>query len=139
MSNVEVVRRLLDAFERGDLDSQLALLAPDVEIVEWPDAPDSRTFRGHAGARQASAAWGEVWEWLRSEVDELAEIGDRVVVSGRTHGKGKGSAVEVDVETCNVYALREGKVTRVELFTSKGPAMRAAGLAEAAMESDEAR
>jgi len=138
MSNVEVVRRLLDAFERGDLDSQLTLLAPDVEIVEWPDAPDSRTFRGHDGARQASEAWGEVWEWLRSDVEEVAEVRDRVVVSGRTHAKGKGSAVEVDVETFNVYTLREGKVTRVELFTSRGPAMRAAGLAEV-MERDEAR
>jgi ketosteroid isomerase-like protein len=134
-----VVRSLMAAFERGDVDAQLTLLAPDVEIVEWPDAPDPRTFRGHAGARRAREAWAEVWEWLRSDVEEVAEAGDRVVVCGRTHAKGKGSAVEVDVEAFNVYTLRDGRVTRIELFTSKGPAMRAAGLTEAAIESDEAR
>jgi hypothetical protein len=33
-------------------------------------------------------------------------------------------------EAYNVYTLRDGKVTRIEFFTTKEPALRAAGLGE---------
>ena len=134
LTNREVVQRLAKPFEADDTDTQLALLDPDIELVEWPDAPDRRTFRGHAGAIEAASSWNEVWERLRNETDEIVEAGDRVLVSGRTRGKGRGSSVEVEIETFNVYTVRDGKVTRIEFFTSREPAIRAAGL-----QSEEAR
>jgi len=126
--NLEIVRRVMEAYEVGDTEAQLVLLDSDVELVEWPDTPDSNTFRGHEGALEAARSWAEAWEWLRNEVDEMVEAGKRVLVCGRTRGKGKGSAVEVEIDAFNVYTLRDGKVTRMEFFTSREPALRAAGL-----------
>jgi ketosteroid isomerase-like protein len=125
---VALVHELMEAFERSDTEAQLALLDPDVEMVEWPEGPDQRTYRGHEGAVQAWQLWFEAWEWLRNEVEEIVEAGDKLLVCGRTHGKGKGSAVEVAMDAFNVYTIREGKVTRIEFFTTKEPALRAAGL-----------
>jgi ketosteroid isomerase-like protein len=118
----------MEAFEQSDIDAQLEILDPAVELVEWPEGPDQRTYRGHDGARQAMASWFEAWEWLRNEIEEIVEVGDKVLVCGRTHGKGKGSAVEVAIDAFNVYTVREGRVTRIEFFTTREPALRAVGL-----------
>jgi ketosteroid isomerase-like protein len=126
--NVALVRRLMEAFDRGDFDAQLSMLDRDVELVEWPEGPDQRRFRGHDGAGQAFESWFEAWEWLRNDVQEFVEAGDKVLARGRTYGKGKGSAVEVAIDAFNVYTVREGKVTRIEFFTTEEPALRAAGL-----------
>jgi ketosteroid isomerase-like protein len=128
--NVEIVRRAMAAYEAGDLDTQLEVLDPNIELVEWPEGPDQRTYRGHTGAVRAAESWAEAWEWLRNDVDEIVETGDKVLVCGRTFGKGKGSSVEVAIDAFNVYTLRDGKVTRIEFFTKKEPALRAAGLDE---------
>jgi ketosteroid isomerase-like protein len=124
--NVAVVRRLTEAFDRHDVDAQLALLDPDVELVEWPETIDQSTYRGHDGAIKAFQSWFEAWERLRNEVDEIVENGDKVLVCGRTHGKGRGSSVEVVIDAFNVYTIRNGKVTRMEFFTTEEPALRAA-------------
>jgi ketosteroid isomerase-like protein len=134
LTNADVVRRLMEAFAEGHTEAQLELLDPDVELVEWPDSPDAKTFQGHSGAVAATASWAEVWEWLRNDVEEIVEAGDRVLVCGRMRGKGKASAVEVEIEVFNVFTFRDGKVMRMEFFTSKEPALRAAGL-----QSQEAR
>jgi ketosteroid isomerase-like protein len=125
--NVEIVRRTVEAFDRGKLDV-LPLLADDVELVEWPEGPDQRTYRGHSGAIKAFESWFEVWASVRVEVEEIVEAGDQVLLCGKTHGKGKGSAVEVSTDAFNVYTIRDGKVARIEFFTRKEPALEAAGL-----------
>jgi ketosteroid isomerase-like protein len=137
--NVEIVKRAMAAFEAGDLDTQLKILDPGVELVEWPEGPDQRRYRGHSGAIRAAESWSEVWEWIRVEADEVIDAGDKVLICGRTFGKGKGSSVEVAIDTYNVYTLRDGKVTRIEFFTTEEPAVRAAGLDESSKKAEEAR
>lgn len=128
--NVEVVQRLMEAFDAGDWDTLFVLIDPEVVVSEWPDAPDSKTLHGHAGVTEIFQSWAEAWEWIRSEADEFVEAGDHVLACGRTRGKGKGSEVEVEIDAFNVYTLRDGKVTRMEFFTTKEPALRATGLTE---------
>jgi ketosteroid isomerase-like protein len=130
LSNADIVRQLMERFEAGDFEGQLELIDPDVVLVEWPEAPDTKTAHGHAGVRQINESWFEAWEWIRTEVDEFVESGDRVLARGRTSGKGKGSEVEVEIDSFNVYTLRRGKVTRMEFFTKEEPAREAAGLSE---------
>ena len=137
--NVETVKRAMAAYEADDLDTQLEILDPDVELIEWPESPDQRTYRGHEGALRAAESWAEAWEWIRVDVDELLDAGDKVVVCGRTFGKGKGSSVEVAIDTFNVYTVRDGKVKSIEFFTMEEPALRAAGLDESSKKAEEAR
>jgi ketosteroid isomerase-like protein len=119
----------MDAYAAGDTDTLFALCDPDVELVEWPDTPDSRTFHGYDGALEAFRSWGEAWEWLRSDIEEIVEVGERVLVRCHTRAKGKGSTVEVESGTYNVFTIKEGRVARIQFFTQKDPALRAAGLA----------
>jgi len=105
---------------------------PEIELTEWPEAFDSKTYRGHAGVLEAARSWSDAWEWLHNEVDELVESGDHVLVRGRTRGLGRGSRVEVEIPAFYVYTLREGKAIRMVMFTSEEPALKAAGLSEEA-------
>jgi ketosteroid isomerase-like protein len=46
------------------------------------------------------------------------------------HGRGRASGVEVDTRFYEVYALREGKVLRVDEYTDRAEALEAVGLRE---------
>jgi uncharacterized protein len=125
-----VARRFIDAFAAGDDETQAALMHPDVELVEWPEAPDSHHVRGVAEAIAIRNSWFEAWDSLRLEVEDFLESGDRVVVCGSARAKGKGSTVEVDFDSYTVFTLRDGKIARMEFFIEREAAMAAAGVTE---------
>jgi ketosteroid isomerase-like protein len=82
-ANVELVREFIDAFNRGDVDTMFAALDPEVELHEWPTAPGAQSFRGQEGARQALEGWFEAWEWMRVEIEDVADLDDRALVTLR--------------------------------------------------------
>ena len=125
--NVAAVRRFADAFNRRDFDSVLAGVAPDVELHEWPAGPDARSYRGPDEVLQAIGNWFDAWEWMKVEVEDIVEAGERVLVTQHQRAKGKGSAIEVEVRSFNVYTFRDGKLIRMQLFTEREPAVEAFG------------
>jgi ketosteroid isomerase-like protein len=60
--NIEVVRHMLDAFNRGDVPAVLAAFDRNCELDEPPEMPDRRPggFRGHDGIREWMANLREV-------------------------------------------------------------------------------
>jgi ketosteroid isomerase-like protein len=126
--NAGHVRRFIDAFNRGDLEAAIGGLADDSELHEWPNAPGAQTFRGPEGARAALAGWFEVWEWMKVEIEEIIDLGDRLLVTSHQRAKARESGIEVEIRSFNVYTYRDGKIVRLELFTEREPALEAAGL-----------
>jgi ketosteroid isomerase-like protein len=126
--NFGIIHDWIEAFNRRDFDAAVDTLDPEAELHEWPTAPGARTYHGHDGARQAIESWFEAWEWMQVEVEDIVDVGDRVFVTLHQRAKGKGSAVEVEMRSFNVYTFRDGLVTRMELFTEREPAIAAAGL-----------
>ncbi len=59
---------------------------------------------------------------------EFGDLGDRVLVLGRTEGRGRGSGVQVDSPIGVIYDFRDGKMSRVLAYFDHGEALRAAGL-----------
>jgi hypothetical protein len=53
-----------------------------------------------------------------------------VIADLRLRGRGKASGVEVEMARYNVYRVRNGLATRVELFETKAEALKAVGLEE---------
>jgi ketosteroid isomerase-like protein len=123
------VHRMVDAFNRLDIDAMIRELDPEIELREWPLAPGAQTYHGHEGARKALDSWFETWEWMRIEIVDVLEAGDQKVITLHQRAKGRGSEIEVEIKTFNVYTFGvDGKVTRMELFTERDPALEAAGL-----------
>ena len=53
--NLDIPRRLIDAYNRGDIASFLEFLDPDVEWIPIMAALEGRVYRGHAVDRAVSS------------------------------------------------------------------------------------
>jgi ketosteroid isomerase-like protein len=126
--DVETVRRFVDAFNRRELAAVIGDLDPDVELHEWPEAPEARTYRGADGVQEAIDGWFETWSWMHVEIVDVFATGNHVFVTLHQRAEGRGSEAQVELTSHNVYTFRDGKVVRVELFTEREPALAAAGL-----------
>jgi ketosteroid isomerase-like protein len=124
-SNAALLQKFVDAFNRRDVDAMVADLDPNVELHEWPEAPGAQSFRGVEGVVQAFDGWFDVWERMQVEVTDIEEANGRILVTLHQRAKGRGSEVEVEIDSYNVYRFHDGQVTTIELFTERDAAIEA--------------
>jgi uncharacterized protein len=129
--NVEVVRAALAAMAAGDREGALTFFDPEVVVDATRNVINPETFVGVEGLRRMVATTEEAWEEIRTVPLEFLDAGDQVVVIGRLVGKGKGSGVEVERPTAQVWTVRAGRVVRWEYgYRERSDALEAAGLRE---------
>ena len=126
--NVQVVRRLLEAFNDRDLDTMLAGVHPEAELQSLRAQLEGKAYRGHEGVRQMLADFAEDWTFARMDATDFREADDQVVMLGRLRARGRASGVDLDVPIGVVWTLRDGKVVRAKTFSGQADALRAAGL-----------
>ena len=128
--NVEIVRHLVEHWERGDWGAGREFYDDGCEVVFSTSAfPDAG---GYTVGREALRAWmsfTEAFEAFGSEINQIVEAGDEVVVFFRIRGRGRASGADVDARVGAVFTLRNGKIVRYEL-TDRHEALEAAGLSE---------
>ena len=130
--NVEVVKRSVEAFLRGDIDACLEEAGDEV-VLDYSRArgPYRGVYRGREGARELFEAFREAFSSTTPLSTEYIEVGDKVVLAACVRFRGRGSGVEVGGGGIGaVYTVRGGKVVRYQLFQSKAEALEAAGLSE---------
>jgi ketosteroid isomerase-like protein len=133
--NVEIVRRLYRAWERGDFWAHPEAFAPDVRSarVMSPEAEGaglSGEWQGTDGLIENTRLWLSAWNDLRVQAQEFLEAGDRVVVFTRQTATAKASGIPLDREFADVWELRNGKVVDVRFYWRREDALEAAGLSE---------
>jgi ketosteroid isomerase-like protein len=113
--NVEIVRRVMDAWNRRDIDELLALADPGVEYVNGPTAVEPGTRRGVA---EVSAVWRAQWDILdgRLDGDRFFDRGDEIVVLGRSSARMPRSDAQIDGPFLASWKLRDGKIIRFEVL-----------------------
>ena len=130
--NVEIVRRMCEAFARGDWDEAFEPLDPH---VEWDASthypwPDSEKFKGLNGVRDFFCRFLGTWETYEAEFEEFIDADDSVVVILTERGTGKGSGVEVRRTFAHVWTLRDGKVVSFTAYLDRESALDAVGLSD---------
>jgi ketosteroid isomerase-like protein len=126
--NVEIVRRMFDAYAQGGFAAAAKFTHRDFEMRQLPDHFLGGTFRG-ADAAQSMTDFTLYFEDFRADAEEFIDGGDdRVVVAIRERGRPRGATVELDQLFGVIYTLRDGKVARMEWFDSPAEALKAAGL-----------
>ncbi len=129
--NVEIVRRLNEAFNRGDLIAVLELLDPDFEWWDRADDPGATVHRGHDGFSKFIADLDADVVELQVEIKEFVDVrGDYVVADVRVHGRGRASGAPFEEHEVHVLRLRDGKATEVREYRSRDEALEAVGLSE---------
>ena len=138
-----LVRRTMQGYQavnRGDLDVLLAIYHRDAVTCFDPSSglipPDlAGEHHGHEGFRRLWEHWRLAWQDLRFEPQEVIDAGDRMIVTVRMSGQGKGSGLPTTMTYREVYTLRDGRIARHENFVDADAAMAAAGLAPRALGS----
>jgi ketosteroid isomerase-like protein len=85
--NVEIVRRMWEAFLENDLQAALSSYDPDVEW-DGTNLPDGRVGRGLDAIMDHITRWSEMWESWNVEVERVIDAGDdQVIVFIRETGR----------------------------------------------------
>jgi ketosteroid isomerase-like protein len=122
---VELVREIVGALNRGDLDAMLARMDPSFEWRPLENSPVARVHRGHDQVRHYVEDWLATFESLRLELEELTEAGDHVVAVVLGHGRGRVSEVALESRFCQVWTVREGRAFRMEEYATREAAFAA--------------
>src|ERR687898_116182 len=135
---VETVRRVYalraDAagIARGDYtDVFRDYFDPEYEVVPpfaYPDTESS--YRGREGLRRWFQQMTEIWDDFRIEPERFFDAGAQVVVFVRVTGTAKQSGAAPGTSAAHVVTLRNGRLTRTDIFLDRAEALEAVGLRE---------
>jgi ketosteroid isomerase-like protein len=126
--NVEIVRKMYEGFARSGPDGMFEFMDPEVDHRAIEGAPDDiGVFGGYDAMRRYYGQWVEMFDDLRAEVEELIEVGDRVVAMLHVTARMKASEAEVDMRLGVVWALRNGKAVSGREYATREQALEAAG------------
>ena len=126
--NVEIVRRVWETWERGDLAEWLDLVSDD--LVTRRVGLDNATYHGKDGFLEQASEWSEGFSEWSVAAKEFMDAGDRVVVRNHQTARGEASGALIEMDFWFVHTISEGKVVRVDMFVDEREALEAAGLRE---------
>jgi ketosteroid isomerase-like protein len=129
--NLEVVRKNIDAFNRGDLDAWLGFLSPEVVWESLPLPGFRDVYRGRAEAREWIEQLLEVFEEAHLEIEEITALSDDRVLIGYTQtARGRGSGLPGELRSWGISWVAKGLIARRQVFWTRDEALEAAGLSE---------
>jgi ketosteroid isomerase-like protein len=130
--NVELIRGVYDALNRGDYEWIVERSASHIEFNTRADIPGlPRRIRGKDGLRQLfTEFFYDPWEGRAAvDVERIYDLGDnRILALVTFRGRGQASGVDVETRYAHIFTLRKGVSTHIEGFASWEKAKEAAGL-----------
>jgi ketosteroid isomerase-like protein len=134
--NVEVVRRVYEAFNRRDFARAAHYLHPDGDIypgvvgLDPPGGGSGNHLHGREQLQRFFQDLGDSWDAVTVEFEELVVAPDgRVLAVEHWRMRGR-DGIEVDTRIIDVYAVRDGLIVRVDGFLDRTDALEAVGLSE---------
>lgn len=123
-SPIEVVEAIYAAMGAKDLETVLALLAPDIVVTQDPRLPWGGRFEGPDGfATFGLALLGAIQSQVTTEA--IFEADDEVIQMGRTRGTTTATGTAFDIPEVHRWTVRDGLAVRAH-FAIDTPAMLAA-------------
>ncbi len=123
------LRRGYEALSRGDFETTIDLIDPELVIRDRPESPDAGVHHGREGAREVFAQNTDTFEVIEFVPERFVEGDDRMVVVIMMRGRGRGSGVPVEERIAHLWQLRDGRAIALEVFSDPDDALAAAGLA----------
>jgi ketosteroid isomerase-like protein len=116
------------AFNRGDIDSAVAGMAPDIEWSEPAEFPGGGVYHGREAVKGYLRASRANWAEGASEPEKFFAVGERIVVFVHARVRVKGSEQWNEVRLADVYTVRHGVMTEMRAFADREEALRWAGV-----------
>jgi ketosteroid isomerase-like protein len=130
LQNAEIVWRAIAAVNARNIDGYLSHCTEDVEL-HMPVEPFAGTYRGAEDIKRFFADIDDVDPDFAMDIYKLEAIGaDRVLALTHITSTARSGDIPVQIETTNIYDLREGKISCLRVFLHHDEALKAVGLAE---------
>jgi ketosteroid isomerase-like protein len=114
------------AFNRGDPQPALGIMADGVECFVEPRLMNAGTYFGHDGYREMLTGWGDAWGSVTAEPVSIEEVdGDHLLIEVLQRAVGAGSGVPVQMTIFWLFQFADGTVIRFHLYSDREAAMTA--------------
>jgi len=116
--NVEIVRRVFEAFGRGDIITAMEYFAEDVDFQSPVVRSRHETLtwaRPRHGRREVMQFFSEMAAKVAPEPFEVQDIiaqGDQIAVEGRNKGTVSSTGKRFEHDWVMIISFRNGKITR---------------------------
>ncbi len=118
--NVDTVKELYAAFERGDLTTVREMMDSDIEWYEAESFPyeDGNPYVGPDAILDGVYArlTGE-WDGFAEELGNVLDAGEQVVTTGYYTGTYKPTGNQVRAQFVHVWTVRDGRITAFQQYT----------------------
>jgi ketosteroid isomerase-like protein len=126
--NVEVLRACYRQVNAGGFAAVADFVASEF-TMDSPQGVEASQAHDKAGLRNWFDKMDEIWESLVFDPTEISPLDpERVIAVVHTSGRAKGSGIEIDQELTHLWTLRDGKAVRLETYSTKREALKAAGV-----------
>ncbi len=127
--NVEIVRNGYEHFRTtGEFSEEIVTTDLVWDMSNFEGWPEEQVYEGVDGARAFIRTWTDAWDDWELEVAALHDAGDKVVAVMRQRGRSKAAGMPVEMSFAQVWTIRDGKETRMEMYSDPDAALLAAGL-----------
>jgi ketosteroid isomerase-like protein len=129
--NVEVLRRAVEAFDRGAEDEWIAAWHADAELYDFTELPDvPQPYHGHEGVRRWAANVRSVLGDFRMNPRGFTRFDEAVLMDVEVRGVGEQSGVPVGMTVHVLAWIKKGKIARTRAFLDRAEALEAARLSQ---------
>jgi ketosteroid isomerase-like protein len=126
-AEMAMLREIYADWGRGDY-SRTDYLPAEFELVFGSDFLEEGTFRGRAAVGKGWGRWLSQWSSWQARPSEYIPLGDRVLVLLDARGVAKASGVQLAQPSANLWEFRDGRPSRLTLYTRASTALREAGV-----------
>jgi ketosteroid isomerase-like protein len=130
--NIDAVKASYEAFNRRDFDAFFEYYDSDIVWEQDEKFVEPGTHYGHDGVRRVFESVFESFDEFQVEVEELLDLGDRVLAILRIAGTAKLTGMELGTPGAHLFSFRDGKIVKLQLFVDPAEAREAAGIGTSA-------
>lgn len=129
-ANVELARRLVDAFNARDRVAFVGLVSDDLEwVTPTASSAEPKTYHGLDGVGEFFEE-AQLWDVIEARIDEIRDLGEEALVLGELRWRSRHGSLEVAGPLCSLLRFEEGKVKRIETYRNASDGLAAAGFEE---------
>ena len=122
-----LTRRFVDAYNSRQLEAQIELCDPEIELVPLRAVLEETIYRGHDGIRRFARDLAESWSEAHVELLELEARGEQAVSIGRLTLKGRSSGAVTEVVGAAAWSVRDERLLRISYHQTVQDARRELG------------
>ncbi len=131
-SDVEVIRKAFERWNKGDIDYWIKHAVPQVEVWSKYAALDESggPYRGHEGMRAWRAEIDRNFELHEVFANDIRYVGGRVLVLGAVRFRGRATRTEMRYPFGWVCEMEDGALARMFFYSSHAEALNAVAVRE---------